>query len=110
MMQTLLRELRYSAQMLLRQLGFTLSAIIILAVSIGTNTDAFSLANDTFRSPLPVALTEQQVKMGERQKARYIVMVDNRDLVQAVSKSLPALTTEDVTVFFDALLPLLLRR
>jgi len=53
-MQTLLQDLRYGVRMLLRKPGFTVVAVLTLALGTGANTAVFSLVDKLLVQGLPV--------------------------------------------------------
>ena len=54
-MEDIVKDLRYAARSLVKRPGFTLVAVLTLALGIGINTTVFSLANSVFLRQLPVA-------------------------------------------------------
>ncbi|HKC85879.1 MAG TPA: ABC transporter permease, partial [Blastocatellia bacterium] len=90
-MQKLWQDLRYGARMLLKKPGFTLIAVVTLALGIGANTAVFTLIEGAFLSPFPIVEPERVValslktKSGELNAFSYPYYKDFRDRNEVLS-------------------------
>ncbi|HEX4319941.1 MAG TPA: ABC transporter permease [Acidobacteriaceae bacterium] len=62
--QTVLQDLRYGLRMLMRNAGFTIAAVLALALGIGANTSAFTAYKAMFGRPLDARNSGQMVNLG----------------------------------------------
>ncbi len=81
------QDLRYGARMLLKNPGFTLVAVLSLAIGVGANSAAFSFADALLLRPLPVPRPADVMTVGSTTTieefstllASYPELVDIRD-------------------------------
>ena len=93
-MDTLLHDLRYGWRMLVKNPGFTVVILLMLALGIGANTAVFTIFDATLLRPLPFEQPQSLVQIWEtrtsadsqKMEASYPDYVDMRDRNQVFSR------------------------
>lgn len=62
-MSSFLQDLRFAVRLLARTPGFTLAAVLVLALGVGVNTTVFSVARDLLFSPRPFPRPDEVVQL-----------------------------------------------
>src|SRR5919205_1117394 len=107
-METLFKDIRYGVRGLLKRPGFTVIALITLALGIGANTAIFSVVNAVLLRPLPyqdpsrlVTLWGKVVNTGaDRMPFSYPNFTDYRNQVQAFER-VAAYDTDEAVLASD---------
>jgi len=84
-MQALLRNLRFGMRMLGKNPGFTLAAVITLAVGIAANTAIFTVTNALLLRPFPYHDPDQLMSLHGRTLLRYELVRDANRSFQSVA-------------------------
>jgi putative ABC transport system permease protein len=97
----LARDLRFGVRSLRRTPGFTLAAIVTLALGIGANSAMFSVVDGVLLRPLPYPESDRLVRLdevarGEPASVNYLNFIDwkaQQDVFEAMGLYRTALTT-----------------
>src|SRR5689334_22475699 len=65
-METLLADVRHSLRILLKSPGFTIVAVLALALGIGANTAIFSVIDRVLLAPLPFPESERMMRLARK--------------------------------------------
>ena len=85
-MRNLMRDFRYAARLLARTPGFTIAAVITLALGIGANTAIFTLADATLLRPVHVRAPHELVVWSWTSSyPHYQAYAERKDIFQGIA-------------------------
>ena len=79
-MDTLLQDVRSAVRRLAGQRGFTVTALVTLALGIGANTAMFGIVYGLVLRPLPYPDADRLVRVGESLGGRAGIFLSNRSM------------------------------
>ena len=93
------QDLRYAARMLWRSPGFTLTAVVMLAIGIGANIAAFGFLNMIVLRPLPVRDPDTVLRFERRAPEQYATDLPYTEMafVRAHTKTLSAVLASNAS-------------
>jgi putative ABC transport system permease protein len=97
-MEAFVRDLRFATRMLVSRPGFTVLAVVCLALGIGASAAIFSVVNGVLLKPLPYPDSDRLVKFGTTRGKVEIGSISAPDFVDLRAGS----THADLAVFGDA--------
>src|SRR5882724_10188507 len=102
-MPTLVQDLRYAARTFAKTPGFTLVAILTLALGIGANTAIFSFVDAVLLKPFPYAHPERILRLSKKRPCVDRTLVSTLNFLDwknqnTVFESLAAQITTSMTM------------
>src|SRR5262245_51614100 len=97
-MERLVQDLRYGLRSFIRQPGFSLTAILALALGIGANTAVFSVVYAVLLKPLPYPKPEALIYVHDTYPAvtfasvsiaKYVALRDGNRTLEALGAQTP---------------------
>jgi putative ABC transport system permease protein len=104
----LMQDLRFAARMLWKNRGFTLTAVAVLALTVGATTAMFSIVQGVLLQPLPFAQPERILRIHETSpRGRVTVSPPNFVDWQAQNRTFSAMAAYDemVVTLYDGTTP-----
>jgi len=96
-MEAFVRDLRFATRMLLARPGFTVLAVVCLALGIGASAAIFSVVNGVLLKPLPYPESERLVSYGSQRGKEAVGLLSAPDFVDLRAGS----TKADLAVYND---------